>query len=86
MTPHTHALALMEAPTPALLRAHLAQDPALHLYALGDLEEPFYSQCTWWGSRPRQGEALHSVTLLFEDGAHGTLMAMARDEREHLAQ
>lgn len=78
---------LIEAPSREALAAHLFEDPALHLYALGDLEEPFYSQCRWWGCTARESthrDKLSSVTLVFDDGLHGTLMAMATHEEHAL--
>lgn len=80
-------LCLHASPSLQSLEALLGENPSLHLYALGDLEEPFYSQCRWWGvGRDPTGAELESVTLLFDDGLDGTLMAMSEGTREAEAQ
>lgn len=69
-------LQLVRDPPPTHLRDHLIQDPGLHLYALGDLAEPFASRCSWWGVRAHDSHALHCVVVRFDDGATGSLLGM----------
>jgi len=51
------------------IEPYLRRDVGLHLYALGDLEEPYWSRARWWGWEEK-GE-LEGVLLLYsgEEGA-----------------
>ena len=61
------------------LRALLRRDPALHVYALGDLDDFFFPATTWWVSG-------HAVALVYSPPGGHVLAALAGPaERAELA-
>jgi ribosomal protein S18 acetylase RimI-like enzyme len=56
------------------LEACLRRDPELHLYALGDLDDFFWSDTTWYGSE-RHG-LLRDVILIYAGQSLPTVVAM----------
>lgn len=64
----------------AALAAFLRRDTALHLYALGDLDDFFWPSTTWWGLT-RDG-ALSAVLLLYRAPDLPVLLALERRDVE----
>jgi RimJ/RimL family protein N-acetyltransferase len=63
--------------------AYLWRDPALHLYAIGDLDDFFWTSTVWYGLK--EGENLLAVALLYTGGDLPTLLATARQPATALA-
>ncbi|MCB9640012.1 MAG: GNAT family N-acetyltransferase [Myxococcales bacterium] len=59
------------------IEPYLRKNVGLHMYALGDLEEPYWSRTRWWGWEER-GE-LRSVLLLYH-GDEGPCLLGLTDE------
>jgi RimJ/RimL family protein N-acetyltransferase len=60
------------------LARFLARNPALYLYCLGDLDDPFWGRGQWFGRR--RGAELEAVALLYCGLALPTLLAFAEPE------
>ncbi|MFJ8627834.1 GNAT family N-acetyltransferase [Kitasatospora sp. NPDC093550] len=58
----------------AALAARFRTDPALHLFELGDLDEPTWSNTAWYTASAEHGP----VALLFSGGDTPVLLAFAR--------
>ncbi|MER7585817.1 GNAT family N-acetyltransferase, partial [Kitasatospora sp. NPDC097691] len=58
----------------AALAARFRTDPALHLFELGDLDEPTWHNTTWYTASAEHGP----VALLFSGGDTPVLLAFAR--------
>lgn len=67
----------------ARLEPFLRRDAALHLYQLGDLDEPYASRCCWWGAIDARG-ALEAVVMLYQ-AEPATVLAMGRPKEKALA-
>ena len=67
---------LIHPTTPEELAPFLEASPGLHLYELGDLEEPFFSRTKWWASRHEDG-ALEAVILEYDAHQEPVILAMA---------
>jgi hypothetical protein len=52
--------------------AYLRCDPALHVYAIGDLDDFFWTSTVWYGLK--EGENLLAVALLYTGGDLPTLL------------
>lgn len=63
--------------------AHLRRDPALHLYAIGDLDDFFWTSTIWYGLKA--GADLLAIALLYTGGDLPTLLATARPPATALA-
>lgn len=63
--------------------AYLRRDPALHVYAIGDLDDFFWSSTVWYGLK--EGENLLAVALLYTGGDPPTLLATERQPATALA-
>ncbi len=61
---------------PAEIAAFLRRRAALHVYELGDLDEPYFGRSRFFGSRCPDG-ALEAVALLYDGGGTPTLVALA---------
>ncbi|MEC9440695.1 MAG: GNAT family N-acetyltransferase [Myxococcota bacterium] len=61
---------------PEELEQYLQSSPGLHLYELGDLEEPFFSRTKWWASADRDG-VLEAVILEYAAHHEPVVIAMA---------
>lgn len=57
--------------------AYFRRDIGLHLYALGDLEEPYWSRSTFWGWR--EDERLQAIVLLYQGDEGSTVLALTHD-------
>lgn len=55
----------------------LRQNPHLHLYEIGDLDDRFWPHTTWYGSQSDAG--LDAIALLYTGAALPTLLALADD-------
>ncbi len=60
------------------LARFLVRNPALYLYCLGDLDDPFWGRGQWFGLR--RGADLAAVALLYCGLALPTLLALAEPE------
>ncbi|MER7701800.1 GNAT family N-acetyltransferase [Kitasatospora sp. NPDC097605] len=60
----------------AVLADRFGRDPELHLFELGDLDEPFWSHTAWYTA-----SADGPVALLYAVGEVPTLLGLARPER-----
>lgn len=60
----------------AALERTLRRDPPLHIYAIGDLDDAFWPQTTWY-TAGAEGEPLRGVVLRYEPGTHTVLLALA---------
>lgn len=67
---------LVRPSTPEALEAFLQASPGLHLYELGDLEEPFFSRTRWWASAAEDG-VLEAVILEYAAHHEPVVIAMA---------
>lgn len=56
------------------LAAFFSDDPPAHLYALADLDEPFWSASRWW----RRGDAVVGLVGLPEGGGHSVYAVSSR--------
>lgn len=64
----------------ATIEAFLRKDTALHLYALGDLDDFFWPFTTWFGLR--RGDALAAVFLLYHAPELPVLLALEQADTE----
>lgn len=69
---------------PKLVEAFLRRRAPLHLYELGDLDEPFVGLTTFLVERGESGEPA-AVALLYRGSEPPTLLALAGDDRERAA-
>lgn len=60
-----------------VIEAALRRDPAMHLYELGDLDDFFWPQTTWYGLEDRG--ALRSVALVYAADELPVVIALARE-------
>jgi RimJ/RimL family protein N-acetyltransferase len=63
----------------AAIEAHLRGDPALHLYALGDLDDFFWPHTVWYGLAGPAG--LRAVVLLYRAVDPPVLLAVEEHDR-----
>lgn len=56
------------------IRLYLEQDPYLHLYALGDLDEFFRPMTRWYGWT--EGETIQAVVLVYKSKPVPTILAL----------
>jgi len=63
----------------AAIRARLAHDVPLHLYELGDLDERFFADCSYFGH-----ESAPAVALLYAGSHPPTLLALERNATHEL--
>lgn len=56
------------------IEPYLRKDVGLHVYALGDLEEPYWSRTRWWGWEEKG--VLQSVLLLYCGDEGATLLGL----------
>lgn len=63
----------------AAIRARLAHDVPLHLYELGDLDERFFADCSYFGH-----ESAPAVALLYAGSHPATLLALGRNATREL--
>jgi len=66
---------------PEELAAHFADEPGAHVYALGDLDEPFWSASTWY----RRGDGVVGVVRLPDDEGTAVYAVATRDPQGSLA-
>jgi ribosomal protein S18 acetylase RimI-like enzyme len=64
------------------IEAFLRRNPFLHLYGLGDLDDRFWPETTWYGRV--DGGAIRAIALLYSGLALPTLLALGDDEILHL--
>jgi ribosomal protein S18 acetylase RimI-like enzyme len=81
MTPRGPATAALTEKGP--IEAFLRRDPFLHLYALGDLDEPHWPHTTWYGRT--DGGELRAVVLVYTGLSVPTVLALGRPGDGHLA-
>lgn len=60
-----------------VIEAALRRDPAMHLYELGDLDDFFWPETTWYGLEDRG--TLRSVALVYAGGELPVVVALARE-------
>lgn len=60
-----------------VIEAALRRDPAMHLYEIGDLDDFFWPQTTWYGLEDRG--ALRSVALVYAADELPVVVALARE-------
>ncbi|MFE6872564.1 GNAT family N-acetyltransferase [Kitasatospora sp. NPDC057692] len=75
-SPAAHAVPLTSLHDRAVLADRFGRDPELHLFELGDLDEPFWSHTTWYTA-----SSDGPVALLYAVGEVPTLLGLARPER-----
>ncbi|MFB7477118.1 GNAT family N-acetyltransferase [Kitasatospora sp. NPDC056184] len=75
-SPAAPAAALTSLHDRAVLAERFGRDPELHLFELGDLDEPFWSHTAWYTA-----SADGPVALLYAVGEVPTLLGLARPER-----
>lgn len=63
----------------SLLRRFLSQDPTLHLYGLGDLDDFFWKDTAWYGLGTRR--CLRAVVLIYQPGRQAILLALSDHKR-----
>lgn len=61
----------------AVLEEALRRDPVVHLYELGDLDDFFWPETTWYGLEDRG--ALRAVALVYAAGDLPVVVALARE-------
>lgn len=66
---------------PAVLAAHFADAPAIHAYALADLEEPFWSASTWY----RRDDGVVGIVSLPDGEGEAVYAVSTRDPAASLA-
>jgi hypothetical protein len=59
----------------ARIEAFLRQNPELHLYGLGDLDDFFWPDTTWYGRE--EGPELRDVVLIYKGQALATVIALS---------
>ena len=69
----------------ALIERFVRQDPALHIYELGDLDPFFWSHTRWFGLPDPHGD-LRALALLYSGGTLPVLIALGRDDGGALEQ
>ncbi|NUP09818.1 MAG: GNAT family N-acetyltransferase [Polyangiaceae bacterium] len=65
----------------AEIAARLSRDPGVHLYEIGDLDDFFFSSCTYFAHPSAPAPA-----LLYEGADTPTLLALAREPSDDLAE
>lgn len=73
-------MSLVPVDAPERLRAFLSADPALHIYALGDLDPAFWPHCRWHAWAPEG--AIEAVALRFLAGRMPSLLLLERQRPE----
>lgn len=59
------------------IKEFLEQDPYLHIYSLGDLDDFFWPFTSWYGSRNKKG--LQAIILVYKGPELPTVCALCRD-------
>lgn len=68
---------ITRAPDRAALARFLRRNPGLHLYELGDLDEPFWSRCRWWAYQT--DGVIDAVVLEYAAPHAPVIIAMCED-------
>lgn len=60
----------------------LRQDPFLHLYALGDLDDFFWQHTTWYALK--EGQSIQQIVLFYTGSPLPVLLAFSREPMEQM--
>lgn len=66
------------------IEAFLRRDPFLHLYEIGDLDNFFWKQTTWYALR--DGQSIQELVLLYTGSALPVLLALTQGPTDQMKQ